>query len=139
MLKKKETFLNVEVSSDSGSLPTYSTVSAMSTEAGPSQIPVTHSLFGTVPGVLDPTQPSRLLRFPGSTLSFASFHPFTASNVQEPQRTSNGDEPCRPKRIVIESVLGRDGFSTWRFVPRARREQGVEDEGVWPRVIEICG
>ena len=110
----------------------------MSAEAGPSQIHVAHTLFGTVPGILDPTQPSRLLRYPHSTLSFASFDPLTAVNNEGLQNHSN-QGGFRPKRIVIETVLGQDGFSTWRFVPRARREQGVDDEGIWPRVIEICG
>ncbi|KDQ53479.1 hypothetical protein JAAARDRAFT_161530 [Jaapia argillacea MUCL 33604] len=99
------------------------------------------SLRGSVPGQLDPSQPTRLLRLPGSTLSFASFHPQTASSLREDvldlQKLSLNEELYRPKRVVIETTP--DGRSFWRFVPKAKREPGVEDEGIWPRVIDICG
>jgi hypothetical protein len=41
------------------------------------------------------------------------------------------------KRVVIETTSNGESF--WRFVPRAKREEGCEDEGVWPRIIEVCG
>ncbi|KAF9244937.1 hypothetical protein BU15DRAFT_71296 [Melanogaster broomeanus] len=96
------------------------------------------TLRGTQPGLLDPSQPSRLLRFPDSKLSFASFDPKTAL-VEEPDtRKRNSTESLTPpKRIVIETTP--KGASFWRFVPRARLDEGVQDEGVWPRVVDICG
>jgi hypothetical protein len=96
-------------------------------------------LSGTEPGLLDPSQPSRLLKNPNSQLHFASFHPHTAS----PNRQNNTFEPLtlneelyRPKRVVIEITTGG---SFWRFVPKARCEDGAKDEGSWPKVVDICG
>lgn len=102
------------------------------------QHPNLPTLRGTQPGLLDPSQPSRLLRFPDSKLSFASFDPKTAL-AEEPsaQKLNNPGSPAPPKRIVIETT--RKGASFWRFVPRARLEDGAQDEGVWPRVIDVCG
>lgn len=95
-------------------------------------------LRGTQPGLLDTSQPSRLLRFPDSKLSFASFDPKTAL-AEEPsvQKLNNSGNLVPPKRVVIETTS--KGTSFWRFVPRARLEEGVQDEGIWPRVIDICG
>jgi hypothetical protein len=93
-------------------------------------------LSGTTPGLLDPTQRTRLLRFPGSQLSFASFHPLAASSRRE-GATLNINENDRPKRIVIESLANGESF--WRYVPRAKWASGVQDEGVWPRDVVICG
>ncbi|KZP03364.1 hypothetical protein FIBSPDRAFT_845039 [Athelia psychrophila] len=107
--------------------------------AGPSSSNGIHKIQGSAPGVLDPTQPGRLLRHPGSRLAFASFDPTIAhpgaSNAA--QNTNHGVENYRPKRIVVET--SPQGASFWRFVPRARREDGVPDEGVWPRVVEVAG
>ncbi|KAN0090905.1 hypothetical protein V8E55_004471 [Tylopilus felleus] len=95
-------------------------------------------LRGTQPGLLDPSQPSRLLRFPDSKLSFASFDPKTAlPEDSSSQKSNNTGNIPPPKRIVIETTS--KGASFWRFVPRARLEEGAQDEGVWPRVIDICG
>lgn len=106
-------------------------------EPGPS----THTkISGSIPGQLDPTQPSRLLRQPRSTLSFAAFDPRAASaqqDVPDFRKLSIQDELYRPKRIVVETAPS--GASFWRFVPNARREEGVCDEGQWPRVVVICG
>jgi hypothetical protein len=92
------------------------------------------SLFGPHSGQLDNTQPSRVLRHPDAKLSFSSFHPLTASNVP-PYNAHQGSS--NPKRIVIETLPG--GYSHWRFVPRARLAEGVSDEGVWPRLVEVLG
>ncbi|KAH9949571.1 hypothetical protein B0H21DRAFT_727465 [Amylocystis lapponica] len=111
-----------------------------STRAGPSQQPAPRSIQGSRPGLLDPTQPERLLRVPGSTLLFAFFHPLTATSghdVPNVRKLSTHEELYRPKRVVIETPP--NGGSFWRFVPRAQWAQGVENEGAWPRVIEICG
>lgn len=103
----------------------------------PFQHPDLLTLRGTQPGLLDPSQPSRLLRFPDSKLSFASFDPKTAlaEDPSAPKVNSSGNL-VPPKRIVIETTP--KGASFWRFVPRARLEEGALDEGVWPRVIDIC-
>lgn len=96
-------------------------------------------ISGNLPGMLDPRQTYRLLRIPTATLSFAAFDPRAATTDTGLgfASISFNDELYRPKRVVIESLP--DGRSFWRFVPRARREPDVEDEGNWPRVIDICG
>lgn len=105
-------------------------------KAGPSVI----HIAGTEPGVLDKTQRGRLFRHPNSTFSFANFDPYVA-NPRDPatdlSRLSLHEERCRPKRIVIENVPGHGSF--WRWVPGARKQEGVEDEGSFPRLIELCG
>lgn len=106
--------------------------------AGPSHPP--RIIRGPQPGLLDPTQPSRLLRAPDSRLSFASFDPRTAlagEDIPELHKLSIGEDLPPPKRIVIETTP--KGTSFWRFVPKARLDGGVRDEGFWPRVVEICG
>ncbi|TFY80984.1 hypothetical protein EWM64_g3023 [Hericium alpestre] len=106
----------------------------MSGPPGPSQ----RYLDGATPGLLDPSQPSRVLRLPGSKLSFASFDPRAASAAApEIDKLSLNGELYRPKRIVIETLP--NGRNYWRFVPRARWGEGVRDEGEWPREISICG
>lgn len=113
-----------------------------SNHAGPSNVPPQSSsshkaplsLFGTTVGVLDPTQPARLLSSPDAKLSFASFHPRAAGNSS---RLSAHDELCTSKRIVVETLPTGESF--WRWVPRARGVQSVEEEGRFPRVIDICG
>lgn len=105
-------------------------------KAGPSFVHLT----GIEPGVLDETQRSRLLRRQNSTLSFAAFDPYVAT-PQDPaadiSKLSLNDDRCRPKRIVIENVPGHGSF--WRWVPSARKQEGVDDEGSFPRLIDICG
>jgi hypothetical protein len=96
-------------------------------------------LIGSIPGLLDPSQPARLLRNQYSQLLFASFHPQTASpdhDIFNFKSLSLHDELYRPKRVVIE--ITPDG-SFWRFVPRARREEGDTDESLWPKLVDICG
>ncbi|KIK99312.1 hypothetical protein PAXRUDRAFT_132332 [Paxillus rubicundulus Ve08.2h10] len=95
------------------------------------------TLRGTQPGLLDPSQPSRLLRFPDSKLFFSSFDPKTALVDFPDNRKRTTENLTPPKRIVIETTS--KGASFWRFVPRARLEEGAQDEGVWPRVVDICG
>lgn len=109
----------------------------LSSNSMPMQVP---QLNGTTPGLLDPTQVTRLLTAPTSTLIFASFNPRTAAGL--PQNLNHdrialqeSRDPAR--RIVIEITITGDKF--WRFVPRAKRDEGVLDEGSWPRVVEICG
>ncbi|KAG0706138.1 hypothetical protein DFH29DRAFT_205702 [Suillus ampliporus] len=112
--------------------------SATHRTADPSHAP--RIIRGTEPGLLDPTQPSRLLRFPDSRLSFASFDPRTAlagEDVPDLRKLSIDEDLPPPKRIVIETTS--KGTSFWRFVPKARLDEGARDEGFWPRVIEICG
>src|SRR5262245_37890111 len=94
-----------------------------------SQNTSTPSINGQIPGLLDPSQPSRLLRVPNSKLSFATFDPRTATSdkgVPDLRKLSISDELYRPKRVVIETTP--NGSSFWRFVPKANREDGVTDE-----------
>ncbi|KAJ7084397.1 hypothetical protein B0H15DRAFT_784281 [Mycena belliarum] len=100
---------------------------------------MTARIAGAVPGVLDPQQPYRLLRRPSSTLSFASFDPRAASGDHgwDLRALSLNEELYRPRRVVIETACSGESF--WRFVPKARWDEGVTDEGEWPRVIDICG
>lgn len=107
--------------------------------AGPSSS-TTPQISGSVPGVLDPTQPDRLLRRPNSTLFFASFDPRAASaqqDIPDIRKLSINEELYKAKRVVVETAASGESF--WRFVPKARRDEGVLDEGQWPRVIDICG
>lgn len=94
-----------------------------------------------MPSQLDPTQSSRILRDPHSCLSFASFDPLTA-NPAARDIGGVGDDKDRggrvpPKRIVVE--VFSNGAATWRFVPKAKYDEGVLDEGSWPRLVEVCG
>ena len=108
-------------------------------------------LSGTIPGVLDPSQSSRLLRTPSTLLFFAAFDPLTARGNgfpnfaslhidpkaskrthPEPMTSSNG------KRIVIETDP-ENGVCSWRFVPRAKTEGVFLDEGSFPRLVKLCG
>ncbi|KAH8828471.1 hypothetical protein DL96DRAFT_1709755 [Flagelloscypha sp. PMI_526] len=95
------------------------------------------SLLGCVPGQLDSTQPSRILRHKDSILRFASFdaqtaHPTDSIRLQAQSASSFS----RPRRIVIEEFPSGD--ATWRWVPNARLESGAE-EGHFPRPVEISG
>ncbi|TBU33779.1 hypothetical protein BD311DRAFT_735987 [Dichomitus squalens] len=111
----------------------------MSFSAGPSRLPIPRNLTGSRPGLIDPTQPARILREKGSTLLFASFDPLAATGVPRSRKPRVPDFETPPKRIVIETPpLGSAGGSRWRFVPRARRAHGVENEGVWPRKVILC-
>ncbi|KAJ4483421.1 hypothetical protein J3R30DRAFT_3284694 [Lentinula aciculospora] len=105
--------------------------------AGPSTV---RKLTGSTPGILDPTQRDRLLTLSQSTLSFASFNPRTATSshsTPDARNLSLNEELYNPKRIVIETYPSGETF--WRFVPKTRLDEGVVDEGNWPRVVDICG
>ncbi|KAI0706794.1 hypothetical protein C8T65DRAFT_651450 [Cerioporus squamosus] len=114
----------------------------MSFVPGSSRQPGPRLLQGCRPGLLDPTQPARILRYPNSTLSFAAFDPLVASGNAQPRKRTSDADSARPKRIVIETTPGNRVPSKWRFVPRARRAPGtpgLDDEGVWPRLVIVCG
>lgn len=103
-------------------------------------LPPKRKLFGTTPGLYDPGQPTRLFRRLNSQLNFASFDPRTAapdSSIPNLDKLSLKDELYRPKRVVIETTSL--GESTWRFVPKAQLEPGVENEGSFPRLVNYCG
>lgn len=108
-------------------------------------------LSGTVPGLLDPSQPSRLLRTPTSSLFFATFDPLAAraSNFPNPTSLHIEREAVAPgrvnstssngKRIVVETDP-ENGTCSWRFVPRAKVDVALSgSEGPWPRLVELCG
>ncbi|KAG6915788.1 hypothetical protein DXG01_009826 [Tephrocybe rancida] len=91
------------------------------------------------PGLLDRGQNARVRRHLDSTLSFAMYDHYTARSDGMPdfEQLSLKDELHRSARVVIETLPS--GVSTWRFVPKARKANGVHDEGIWPRPVEICG
>lgn len=92
------------------------------------------------PGVLDRNQNQRIRRHPESKISFASFDPHTATSnlvLPEFEQLSLKAELNRSTRVVIETLPS--GVSTWRFVPKAQKAEGISDEGAWPRVVEIFG
>ncbi|KAJ8076452.1 hypothetical protein PM082_000875 [Marasmius tenuissimus] len=93
----------------------------------------TRVISGTTPGLLDVTQSQRLLRHPNSKLTFASYDPRTtpAGLQADPLLDS-----CKDRRVALD-VLGTS--VVWRPVPRAILDEGVTDEGLFPRVINICG
>ncbi|KAL5523620.1 hypothetical protein ACEPAG_7793 [Sanghuangporus baumii] len=86
---------------------------------------------------------ARVLRHPAASLCFASYDAGTATGIRSEnnafgfQKLSLNQELYRQKRIVLE--YKQNDWSTWRFVPKARWEQGVDGEGEWPRVVEFCG
>ncbi|KAL0945962.1 hypothetical protein HGRIS_012240 [Hohenbuehelia grisea] len=98
--------------------------------------PLLPQLKGTVPGQLDPLQRQRLLRVPDSSLAFACFDPYTA-DASASQKRPLGNDIYVAKRVVLEAMP--NGDISWRFVPKARLEDGASDEGVWPRIVSICG
>ncbi|TFK46533.1 hypothetical protein OE88DRAFT_1648537 [Heliocybe sulcata] len=57
---------------------------------------------------------------PGSQVTFAWAHPHVNTTAS-------------PRRIVVETLPG--GIQYWKYVPDARREEGVCEEGPWPRMI----
>ncbi|KAG7449522.1 uncharacterized protein BT62DRAFT_928240 [Guyanagaster necrorhizus] len=98
------------------------------------------SLSGCRPGLLDPSQPQRLLRYSTSQISFASFNPRTATaqaDLPDFRKLSLQEELYNAKRVVIETSASGESF--WRFVPRAHLDEGVLDEGTWPRLVNLCG
>jgi len=107
----------------------------------PSQPPLAEiiEVSGTEPGVLDSSQRDRILRSPQSQLLFASFDPYIAipRELVDLAKLNLQDEGCRPKRIVIEVVPNRGTF--WRWIPSARKQADVENEGEFPRIVLICG
>jgi hypothetical protein len=98
---------------------------------------------GTVPGKLDPNQPSRVLHDTENSLSFAIYDAHTARNDLDDSQMPDLDNPsvrdelCKGRRIVIETTPSGD--STWRYVPRAHLLHGVQDEGIFPRLVIYCG
>ena len=97
-----------------------------------------HSINGAAPGLLDSTQPTRLLRHPTHRLSFASFDPLIATTAASDQRRLYiHNQPDGSDRVVIETTPRGENF--WRFVPSAQQENGCVGEGHWPRVVAICG
>ncbi|KAG9221127.1 hypothetical protein CCMSSC00406_0005434 [Pleurotus cornucopiae] len=108
--------------------------------ASSSTTPPLRILSGSLPGLIDPSQRTRLLRGSNGQLIFATHDARAASahfDVEDVRKLDINDTPLRPKRIVIE--ISSSGYCRWRFVPKARLEDGVVDEGTWPRVVNICG
>ena len=83
----------------------------------------------------------RIARHPDSMIRFAEYDPATATGdptgAYAFRNLSLNEELCRPKRVVIEFMP--NGGCTWRYVPNALWEDNVENEGTWPRVVDVCG
>ena len=83
----------------------------------------------------------RIARHPDSMIRFAEYDPATATGdptgAYAFRNLSLNEELCRPKRVVIEFMP--NGSCTWRYVPNALWEDNVENEGTWPRVVDVCG
>ncbi|KAF4598631.1 hypothetical protein EYR38_007037 [Pleurotus pulmonarius] len=108
--------------------------------ASSSTTPPLRRLSGSSPGLIDPTQRTRLLKGSNGQLIFATHDARAASahfDVDDVRKLDINDTPLRPKRVVIE--ISSSGHCRWRFVPKARLDEGVVDEGTWPRVVNICG
>lgn len=96
------------------------------------------TLLGSVVGLLDDGQKERVLSAPDSMLTFATFHPMTASGRRgddDTRRLSAKTQLDHSKRIVIETLAGGQTFFRW--VPRARGVDSVSEEGQFPRKILI--
>lgn len=92
-------------------------------------------LGGCTIGVLDHTQPRRILNSPESRLHFATYHPLAGSAARP---TNASCQPSSyPGRIVVETLS--DGSCVWRPVPLAVGADSISDEGSWPRLINLCG
>ena len=90
------------------------------------------------PGPEDSQHAAKLCAVQGSKLVFSTYDHRAASGSSHGFRNvSAHHEGLSGRRIVIE--LTTDGFSAWRFVPNANRELGVDDEGEWPRQVNVCG
>ncbi|KZT14715.1 hypothetical protein NEOLEDRAFT_1184908 [Neolentinus lepideus HHB14362 ss-1] len=61
---------------------------------------------------------------PNSEISLAWFHPVA---------TSPSAATPFARRIIVETLP--DNTQLWNYVPNARREEGVLDEGHWPRTV----
>ncbi|KAH6913817.1 hypothetical protein BKA70DRAFT_1094838 [Coprinopsis sp. MPI-PUGE-AT-0042] len=105
---------------------------------GFSNAPIDLRQYGTQPGALDPSQRARILRHPNATLLFATHDPKTAGGEGEvinmARLTLDEHGFSKPRRVVLE--IFPNGNCSWKFIPKARLE-GVTDEGLWPRVIEL--
>ncbi|TCD71240.1 hypothetical protein EIP91_011718 [Steccherinum ochraceum] len=102
--------------------------------------PSMRTLMGSIVGLLDNSQKDRVLSAPDSTLTFATFHPLTASGRRgddDTRRLSAKTQLDHSKRIVIETLA--NGQTFFRWVPRARGVDSVSEEGQFPRKILILG
>jgi hypothetical protein len=79
----------------------------------------------------------KLCKFPGSRLIFANYDPGSDVHVSAFDRLSLQERANRSTRIAVE--IPPNGACIWRFVPRANWEEGVRDEGIWPRQVNVCG
>jgi hypothetical protein len=93
-------------------------------------------LMGSKPGLLDATQPGRLLLDSGSSLLFATLDPRTV-HTNAVDSMSENDKYKFSSRIMIEMLANGNVF--WRFVPLSNLAIGVCDEGQWPRLVSFCG
>jgi hypothetical protein len=94
------------------------------------------------PGILDPSQRSRLLRCATNHLLFATFDENTAHAILPDTDTAGRDKRASnlPKRRIVVEFDAATCRYTWRFVPSARVDTELKgDEGTWPRLVDFCG
>jgi hypothetical protein len=97
--------------------------------------PMPDVLMGPKPGLLDATQPGRLLLDSGSSLLFATLDPRLAHTSVVDSMSKNGKYKLSG-RIMIETLANGNIF--WCFVPLSNLAIGLSDEGQWPRLVNHC-
>jgi len=97
------------------------------------------TLAGNEPGQVDPDQKSRILGSENAVLAFATFDLVAGPVTLGPEREKMPGllEYLSKRRVAIE--MRPTGDFIWRFVPNAELCDGVEDEGPWPRIVDLCG
>lgn len=96
----------------------------LSSDQRSGHITIDLSNFGAVPGILDPSQKGRILSSLNSEFYLSA--PSTASSLHA------------ATRLAVEvNPLTRQ--SRWTHVPPARRDEGIQNEGMWPREVDLCG
>ena len=101
----------------------------------PKHVPL--MLAGQDLGLLDPTQPARILSDSHSHILFASYHPRAGASASPDNNTAGSITGPFSNRAVIEVLPG--GHCLWRLIPLASGASSVEDEGTWPRLVDFCG
>lgn len=97
------------------------------------------TLAGNEPGQVDPDQKSRIFKSQSAVLAFATFDLVAGPATLGPEVKDVPGllEYLSKKRLAIE--VHPSGDFIWRFVPDAQLCDGVEDEGPWPRIVDLCG
>lgn len=76
-------------------------------------------------------------RHPGTFIVLSDFDPLPGDPTDAFRKMNLNANVFRPKRLV--SMWAPNGRVVSRFVSDAPREVGVQDEGFWPRKVNLCG